>query len=147
MSRKRKTAGNVLIHFSVFALVLSSAVKFLHPAKAVAYMGSLGYNGGTLYLVAGLELFSGAVFLFPSTRILGLLLVSSYLGGAISAHLAHHPAVAGGPFLVYMLSHPYTGALEPGVLLASAWLGTWLRHPQIHWSWGTSAAPSSHPAQ
>jgi DNA-directed RNA polymerase specialized sigma24 family protein len=39
-----------------------------------------------------------------STRWAGLLLVLSYFGGAIAAHLANHPFIAGGPFLAFNAS-------------------------------------------
>jgi len=130
-SDRRKARGSALIYFCVVGLALSSAVKFVHPAPVVAYMASMGYEGGKLFVVAGLELFCAVMFWLRSTRSLGLLLVSSYFGGAIAAHLAYHPHIVGGPFLTYMLSHPYTGALEPGVFLAAAWVGTWLCYPAM----------------
>jgi len=133
-SERRQSVGNALIYFCVIGMVISSTVKFLQPAKAVAYMGSMGFQGGIFFLIAGLELLSAAVFCLRSTRSLGLLLVSAYFGGAISAHLAHHPYVTGGPFLTYMLNHPLVGALEPGVFLAAAWIGVGLRHPEVWWS-------------
>jgi hypothetical protein len=60
----------------------------------------------------------------------GLLLVSAFMGGAIATHLEHGQAI-----------------IQPGAFLAVLWLGTWLRHPQILWSWGTTAEPTSNPAE
>lgn len=128
---KRKAWGNSLTRFCGYLLMLSSAVKFVHPAKAVAYMASMGFEGGTFHLVAVLELISAVLFLFPVTRRLGLLLVSSYLGGAIAAHLAVHRFFTGGPFLVYMAMHPYVGALVPSTVLAAGWVGTWLSPAEL----------------
>ena len=128
--------GNALIYFCVFGLAASSMLKFLHPAKVVGYMNFLGYEHGTFFLIAGLEFLTAILFLIPSTRSAGLLLVSSYFGGAISAHLANHPFVAGGPFLLFNANHHYLGTLPPTVFLASAWIGIWLRHPESRWSFG-----------
>ena len=130
-SGKRAIWGNYFIRFCGFGLLFSSAVKFWHPAKAVAYMASMGYEGGTYYFIAVLEMLIAIGFLLPSTRSVGLLLLSGYLGGAISAHLAIHRFNVGGPFLVYMANHPYVGALVPGVLLILAWIGIWMRHPGV----------------
>jgi hypothetical protein len=127
----RAVWGDTLIRFCGFGLLFSSAVKFLHPAKAVAYMASMGYEGETYYFIAALEMLIAIVFLFPSTRSVGLLLLSGYLGGAISAHLAIHRFNTGGPFLVYMANHPYVGALMPGVSLVLAWMGIWMRYPGV----------------
>lgn len=131
ISRRRAAFGNGLIDFCVFVMIAGGILKTLHPAKVVAYMGSMGYQGAALFLIAGLELFCAILFLLPATRVYGLLLVSAYFGGAISAHLAHHPPVVGGPFLTYMSMHPYAGSLVPSLVLACAWAGIWLRHPEM----------------
>lgn len=120
---KRTTWGNRLIRFCGYALVLSSGVKFVHASKPVAYMASMGFEGSTFYVAAVLELLGAILFLVPATRRLGLLLVSSYLGGAIAAHLAVHRFFTGGPFLVYMAMHPYVGAIVPSMVLLAGWIG------------------------
>jgi hypothetical protein len=129
VSEKRARWGNFLIRFCGYALMLSSAVKFIQPPKALAYMASMGFEGGTFFLVAVLELLSAALLLLPTTRWIGLLLVSSYMGGAIAAHLAVHRFLTGGPFLVYMATHRYVGSRVPSIVLAAGWIGTWLSHP------------------
>jgi hypothetical protein len=132
ISKKRKTWGAALIHFCAIGLILSSLFKFSQLPGPVAYMASLGYTDGTYFLIAGLELFVAIVFWLRSTRPLGLLLVSSYLGGAISAHLAtSHASLARGPNMAYMLSHPLAGVIPACVFLASAWGGTWLLHASL----------------
>jgi len=134
-SEKSQTrCGNALISFAGFGLVISSMVKFLHPAKPVAYMRYLGYEHETLYLVAIIELITAILFLRESTRSFGLLLVSSYFGGAIAAHLANHPFYGGGMFLEFNANHHYLGSLVPALFLVCAWAGVWLRHPESRWS-------------
>jgi hypothetical protein len=61
-----------------------------------------------------LELTVVAIYLFPRTSVLGAILITGYLGGAICTHLR-----VGDPFL---------GPLVPGVL---AWAGLWLRDPRL----------------
>ena len=128
---RRQSTGDALIYFCVVVLVLSSAVKFLQPPQAVDFMRSMGYEHGTYFLIACLELLSAVLLGLRSTRPLGLLLVSSYLGGAIAAHLADHPNIAGGAEVAYLLSHPYVGLLLPAAVLAAAWTGVWLRYPRV----------------
>jgi hypothetical protein len=128
---RRQAWGNGLIYFCVAGLAIRSIVKFLHPPNAVAYMVSLGYQAGDLFPIGCLELLTAIVFCLRWTRPLGLLLVSSYLGGAIAAHVASHPLVAGGPGMTYLLTHPSVGVLPAAVFLLSAWTGTWLRHPDV----------------
>jgi hypothetical protein len=130
----RTRAGNTLIILSGVVLAFSSVVKFLHPAKAVAYMQFLGYENSKLFLIASLELLIALLFLNRSTRSIGLPLVSGYLGGAIAAHLAFHPLTGNVPIVVFNANHSYLGALPAIVVLSCAWLGVFLRHPESRWS-------------
>jgi hypothetical protein len=82
-------------------------------------MAKLGFAGGKLTFIAVLEIIGAAGSLMPRTRSIGLLWVSSYLGGAICAH------VQAGEF---------DKAVSPAIILLVSWVGTWLRHPQMLWS-------------
>jgi hypothetical protein len=130
-TQKKIRIGEGLIRFCVAVLLISSMVKFLHPAKAVAYMSFLGYANEKLFLIAGMEVIIAALFLLRSTRVFGLLLLSAYFGGAISAHLAYHPLTGAAPIIVFGFNHPYLATLIPAVVLACAWLGVWLRHQEM----------------
>ena len=105
---------NILIFLPGIVLLGSSLAKFAHVPKVVARMAALGFDGPRLMIIAVLELASAALFLLPKTRPFGLLLVSAYLGGAISAHLGH-----GQP------------PVPPAVFLALIWMGTWLKKSYI----------------
>lgn len=87
-----------------------------------------------MYLIAAIEVFIGVVFLRRATRTVGLLLLSSYFGGAIAAHLASHPLNSSAPIVVFNFHHPYLGALPAMMVLASAWIGMYLRHPDALWN-------------
>src|SRR5689334_9193745 len=99
--------GNALIRFGGIVLLISSLVKFAHGAKPVAYMSFLGYQDGKMYLIAAMEMVIGVLFLWRPTRAVGLVLVSSYLGGAIAAHLASHLLNSSAPVVVFNFHHPY----------------------------------------
>jgi hypothetical protein len=122
--------GNTLIYSCAIGLIATSIVKFIQPARAVTFLSFLGYEGDKYFFVAGLELVCGVLFLIRATRPFGLLLVSSYFGGAIAAHLARHPLVAGQPFLVFTGNHPYLSTLGPDLFLPAAWIGAWLSSGQ-----------------
>ena len=132
--QSRIRIGNTLIRFVGIVLLFSSLIKFAYPAKPVAYMSFLGYQHGKMFLVAAIEMVSGALFLWRATRALGLLLVSSYFGGAIAAHLASHPLNSSAPIVVFNFHHPYLGALPAVVMLATAWIGVYFRHPEARWN-------------
>lgn len=129
----RVRSGNALIRFAGIVLLFSSLVKFAHPAKPVAYMSFLGYENEKMYLIAAVELVIGILFLRRRTRAVGLPLLSSYLGGAIAAHLASHPLNSSAPIVVFNFHHPYLGTLPAVAVLASAWAGVYLRHPEALW--------------
>ena len=128
---RRVRWGNGLIRFSGTILLISSMVKFLHPAKAVAYMRFFGYMENTLFPIAAMELAIGLLFLRRSTRVPGLMLVSAYMGGAIAAHVAYHPLTSTNPIILFDWNHPVLGMIPPVLVLAAAWLGAWLRHPEL----------------
>jgi hypothetical protein len=118
-NRGRKIAGSILIFLPGFALASSAILKFVRVPGVVNQMAASGFADGKLVLVATLELISALLFLYPRTRSVGLLLLSSFLGGAICTHVQlGEYAKAGGPCL----------------LLCLAWFGTWLRHPEVLWS-------------
>ena len=138
--QRRIRIGNALIRFDGIVLLFSSLVKFVHAAKPVAYMTFLGYQDGKMFLVAAIEMMIGVLFMRRATRAVGLLLVSSYFGGAIAAHLASHPLNSSAPIVVFNFHHPYLGALPAVVMLASAWIGVYFRHPEALWNRNETAA-------
>ena len=126
ISRKRRITGNVLIVLGGLMLIGSAGAKFAHVPAVVAQLGAMGFDGSRLMFIAVLEVVSALLFLVPLTRSAGLLLVSSFLGGAIATHLQH-----GQPII------------QPSFVLLLIWLGTWLRHPEILWSLNRTA-PSAN---
>ena len=141
--QQRRRIGNALIRFAGIVLLFSSLVKFAHPAKPVAYMSFLGYQDGKMFLIAAIEMVIGILFLRRATRATGLLLVSSYLGGAIAAHLASHPLNSSVPIVIFNFHHPYFGALPAIAVLASTWIGVYLRHPEVLWNVNETTAARS----
>jgi hypothetical protein len=118
LSAGRTRSGNILIYLLGFMLVGSAVAKFARIPMVLEQFRVLGFEDGRLMFIGILEIVCAALFMLPRTRSIGLLLVSSYLGGAIATHVGH-----GQPT-----------AVEPAFLLGLFWLGAWLRHPQILWS-------------
>ena len=117
ISNTRRISGNILVIFSSLMLLGSAFAKLEHVPKVVSNMGALGFDGNKLMLIAVLEIVCAVLFLIPVTRSFGLLMVSAYIGGAMATHVGH--------------DHP---AFQPALVLVIIWLATWLRHPQILWS-------------
>jgi hypothetical protein len=125
IGKTRRIAGLVLICLGSIVLIGSAGAKFAHVPKVVNEMGAMGFDGGRLTMIAVTEIASALLFLLSFTRSIGLLLVSAYMGGAIATHVQH-----GQPFI------------QPAVVLAILWAGTWLRHPQILWSMNPASTSS-----
>jgi hypothetical protein len=115
-AKTRRIAGGTLIYLVGGVLLASSAVKFAHMPKVVNEFGSMGFEGSKLTLIATLEIFSAALLLVNTSRSLGLIMVSAYMGGAIATHLQHAQSPA-----------------APAFVLALTWIGVWLRHPEAVW--------------
>jgi hypothetical protein len=124
-SSRRPLIGAVLVLVAGGLLAFSAAMKFAGVPGVVCQMAADGFAGNKLLFIATLEILSTSLFLWPRTRSIGLLLVSSYLGGAICTHvqLAEFPK-----------------AIPPAVILSLAWIGTTLRHPQVLWSFAPDAS-------
>jgi hypothetical protein len=118
-SKTRRIVGNILITLISVALLGSAAAKLAHVPAVVSAMSANGVFGDRLTFVGILEVLSAVTLLIPATRSIGLLLISSFLGGAIATHFEHGQSI-----------------VPPSFVLVLAWLGTWLRHPFILWSLG-----------
>lgn len=117
MSRARSVFGNVLVIFPSVVLIASSLAKFANVPAIAGPLAKLGFYGDRLKIIAVAELVSAVLFLYPRTRAIGLILLSSYLGGAIAAHMGH-----GEP--VY----------QPAFILILIWIASAVRNPEALWS-------------
>jgi hypothetical protein len=125
INTKRRITGNVLITLGCLLLIGSAVAKVAHVPKVVTELEAMGFFGHRLMAIAVLEMISAILFLILSTRSFGLLMISAYLGGAIATHIGHG-----------------SSPVQPGVVLISLWLGAWLRHPEILWSFDISSRPA-----
>ena len=107
--------GRVLSALPVLLLLLSASMKLSHPPAAVEmFVGKLGYPASMLTSLAVLELLCTIVYVVPRTAVLGAVLLTGYLGGAVATHVR-----VGDAFVVPLLL---------GVLV---WAGLYLRDARI----------------
>ena len=128
--------GNVLIYVSGGLLIGSAVAKLILIPAVIQSFRELGYEGARLSAIGVLEVFCAILFITSRTRSVGLLFVSAYLGGAIAVHVGH----------------AQWAAVRPAILLGIIWFGTWIRHPQILWSFNNSLVglgemSEAHPAR
>jgi hypothetical protein len=115
MPRWQLWTGRVLSALPVLMLLLSASMKLsLPPAAVETFVSKLGYPANMLPALAVLELFCVVVYVVPRTALLGAVLLTGYLGGAVATHVR-----VGDAFVVPLLL---------GVLL---WAGLYLRDERI----------------
>ena len=106
-----------LVSCAPVAMVLISARwKLTHDPWYVQEFARIGWAASTLELLATLQLTAIALFVFPRTAVLGAVLLTGYLGGAIASY------VRIGEFYPPLV--PLTTALL-------AWLGIFLREERL----------------
>lgn len=116
MSTKIMTrAGYVLSGlFAAFLAVASITPKFFIPDVATESMRQLGWPEGHVLLIGVIELVCLVLYLFPRTAILGAVLMTGLLGGAMASQLR-----VGNPLVSHTLFGIYLGLFM--------WGGLWFR--------------------
>ena len=102
----------------VLFLTFDAAIKLLRIEPVVASFVRLGYDPGISRGLGLLELMCVAAYALPRFSVLGALLLTGYLGGAIATHLR-----LGDPLLTHTLFPLYVAAL--------AWGGLYLRDERL----------------
>lgn len=102
----------------LFLLPASVAPKFLNLPAAVDALVEIGWPTQYLLLLGVIELVGLILFVIPRTSLLGAVLVTGLLGGAIASHLR-----AGSPLFSHTLFGVYLGLFM--------WIALWLRDPRV----------------
>jgi hypothetical protein len=117
-SRTAKTAGWVLTGLVVAFLTFDTVLKLTQASAAVETSAALGFNAQDVFRLGILELVLLIAYLLPATSILGAVLWTGYLGGAIATH-----ARLGNPLFSHILFPTYVGLM--------LWGGLWLRETRL----------------
>jgi hypothetical protein len=110
--------GLVLSAVTTVFLLFDSVIHILNIEPVVEAMRDLGYPAGSAVAIGVLELACLALYVVPRTSVLGAMLLTGYLGGAVSAHFRVED-----PLLSTTLFPAYLGiALWAGLYLRNATL-------------------------
>jgi DoxX-like family len=118
VAKKRPVAGYVLTALVALFLAFDTVIKLLRLPSAVQGTTQLGYPADTVFWIGIIELGCVVLYLVPRTSVLGGLLLTGYLGGAIATHVR-----VGSP----LLSH----TLFPIYVALMLWGGLYLREPRL----------------
>ncbi len=114
-------AGRILSGLVILFLLFDAGLKLVAPQFAIDNgPPNLGWPPKieTMYLLAILLLIPTLLHIWPRTAILGAILITGYLGGAIATQVR-----VGNPLFSHILFGVYLGLM--------LWGGLWLRDPRL----------------
>jgi hypothetical protein len=115
---KKVWAGRILTALPVLFLTFDGAIKFMPIAPVTDSFRELGYPPHLAPAIGILELACLVVYVIPRTSVLGAILLTGYLGGAVATHVR-----VGNPLFSHVLFPIYIGAL--------LWAGLFLREDRL----------------
>ncbi len=111
-------AGRVVSAFVVVALVADGTIELFAPDRIAGMLQETGFALDLTRVVGPIILACAILYAMPSTSVLGAILVTGFLGGAICAHV-RIGELGSPPELISLL------------LGAMTWGGLYLRDPRI----------------
>jgi DoxX-like family len=114
VGRTARRVGFTITGLVTLFLLFDSVTKLLRLPVVVAATLQMGFPAGTVPIIGGTLSACLVLYLVPRTAVLGAVLLTGYLGGAVCAQLRIE-----APVLGYLLFPVYTGVL--------VWLGLYLR--------------------
>ncbi len=114
VSKKALWIGRIMTALPVLMLLFSAVMKLINAPGVADGFTHLGWPTSLTFGLGLLEVSCAILYAIPRTAVLGAILVTGYLGGAIATHVR-----IGEPFIMQAIF---------GVLV---WGGLYLRDPRI----------------
>jgi hypothetical protein len=111
-ARQALWTGRALSGVTAALLILDSAGKLLEVQPVVDGTKQLGYPPDIAFSLGVTLLSCVLVYLVPRTSVLGAVLLTGYLGGAVATHVR-----VGSPLFTHVLAPTYVAALLWGGLV------------------------------
>jgi hypothetical protein len=108
--------GRVISALPVLVLIMSGKMKFNLPEDMLKDMVKNGWDPKIMPILGIVELGSTLLYVIPQTAVLGAILLTGYLGGAVCTHVNHAE---------------YTNMLIPLGLGVLVWVGLYLRDHRV----------------
>jgi len=94
--------GRVLSGLAILLLTLDSVGKLLQVQPVIEGSEQLGYPASTVFPMGVILLMCVVTYAIPRTSVLGALLLTGYLGGAVATHVrVGHPLLTHTLFPIY----------------------------------------------
>jgi hypothetical protein len=118
VSKSRLWTGRILTTLAVAFIVVDGVMKLFKPPFVVKATLELGYPESSIVGIGVLLLVCTLIHLIPRTSILGAVLLTGYLGGAVASNVR-----IGNPLFSHVLFPVYVAAM--------VWGGLYLRDPRL----------------
>jgi DoxX-like protein len=118
VSRKKLWAGRVISGLPILFLLVDGIMKLIKPPIVVTATVELGYRETVIVPLGVLLVASTILYAIPRTSVLGAILLTGYLGGAVATNVR-----VGTPLFSHVLFPVYLGVL--------IWLGLYLRDERL----------------
>jgi DoxX-like protein len=118
VSKKKLWAGRILSGIPVLFLLADGVMKLIKPAFVVEATVRLGYRESVVLCLGIVLLTCVALYVIPRTSVLGAILLTGYLGGAVATHVR-----VGDPLFSHALFPTYLGVM--------LWGGLYLREDRL----------------
>lgn len=116
--QRRPWAGYILSGLPTLFLLFDAVLKLIKPADVITATVELGYKENVIVPLGIVLLISTILYVIPRTTVLGAILLTGYLGGAVATHVR-----LGNPWTTHILFPVYLGIM--------IWLGLYLRYRPI----------------
>src|SRR3984957_21243525 len=110
--------GRVLSTLAALFLLFDATLKFIKPQPVIDGTIALGYSVSQITPIGIVLLICVLLYIIPMTQVLGAILLTGYLGGAVATHLRH-----GDPLFSHILFPTYLGVF--------LWLGLYFRDERL----------------
>jgi hypothetical protein len=118
VSKKTLWAARIISALPSLFLLLDAIGKLVKPAAVVEGTLQLGYPETVIVPLGVVLLVCTVLYVIPRTSVLGAILLTGYLGGAVATHVR-----VGNPLFTHMLFPVYLGVL--------IWGGLYLRDVRL----------------
>ena len=118
VSKKNLWAGRVMSALPVMLLLFSGILKLTGMDAVIEGFAKLGYPASLILGIGIVEIACVVLYVIPRTAVLGAILVTGYLGGAVATHVR-----IGDPL--------FSQALMPFYLGVLFWGGIYLRDDRL----------------
>jgi len=117
ISNQRRWAGRIMSGLPALFLLMDGSMKLYKPRAVVEATVQMGYPESAIVGLGAALLLSTLLYLLPRTAILGAILLTGYLGGAVASQVR--------------VSAVLFNIIFPVLIGALLWGGLWLRDRRL----------------